>query len=401
MDIEDKLAYYRSKKQTAQPVKQATERISAPLKALTEILDAEIIKPNAPYLKIVKTHSLPPEWIQNSEINLKLLSKNQITQAIPIEQCLFFDLETTGLAGGAGTYPFLLGFGFFKDAALKVEQFFLPDYGREYDLFKELHEFFEQFSYLISYNGKSYDYPLLKNRFVVNRLNSEWNHWQHIDLLHIARRIWSDSFPSRDLATIEREVLNRERSGDIPGHLIPQSYFHFIRSGAIQDILRIIEHNYLDTISLGELLLYYGRLEADPSIIADDSALMRLAVLAEETDNFSCFARIIERFSQKGMTLPAKMLFLRSRFYKRQKKWPAALADWRQLVTCRSHTFYALEELAKYFEHIRKDHQQALHYTEKALEYFRTLSELNPYSLKADIRDDFQKRRKRLLRKLS
>lgn len=401
MDIKDKLAFYSAGKKSGQPAGRMEDQISTPLKALKEILNAEIIQPNAPYLKINRTYSIPSAFELNREIPLKLLSKNQVAKNIPLEQCLFFDLETTGLAGGAGTYPFLLGFGFFKNNALQVEQFFLPDYGREYSLFKTLQEFFKDFSYLISYNGKSYDYPLLKNRFVLNRLKPDWEHWQHIDLLHIARRIWSDSFPSRDLGTIEREVLNRERSGDIPGYQIPQAYFHFIRSGAIHDITRIIEHNALDIVSLGELLLYMGRIEAQPSLVTDKPALLRLAALAEEMDDFDYFSRVAEHYFIEALNLSPVILHLRSRFFKRRRNWQMALDDWQKLIASGSYTFYALEEIAKYFEHIKKDHKQALQYTEKALQYFRTLSELHPYSVKQEIGLDFRKRRNRLLQKLA
>lgn len=401
MDIKDKLSWYSAKKKSDKSAAKAEDQIFTPLKALAEILKAEIIQPKAPYLKISGTNSIPNDLILNSEIPLKLLSKNQVSKNIPIEECLFFDLETTGLAGGAGTYPFLLGFGFFKNDVFHVEQFFLPDYGREYELFKALQEFFEQFSYLISYNGKSYDYPLLKNRFILNRLNTDWNHWKHIDLLHITRRIWRDSFPSRDLGTIEREVLYRERTGDIPGYLIPQAYFDFIRSGVIHDVKRIIEHNYLDIISLAELLLKFGQIENNPSLIADEAALMRLAGLAYELDNFNYFTSIVEHFIERQKKLPPNILFMRSRFLKKQKKWRQALDDWQNLTSSKSYGFQALEELAKYYEHVKKDFTQALEFTEKAISYHHVLSELNPYQTDDKTIQAFTKRRKRLMQKLS
>ena len=223
MDLEKKLLYYRSDRK--QDNKKQEPEVSASLKALAEIFNAEIFQSQAPYLKICKLYPLPKDIYKNPELSLDLLSKKTVKENIHLENCLFFDLETTGLAGGTGTYPFLLGFGYFMNNVLHVEQYFLPDFGREFYLFKELDEFFRRFSILVSYNGKSYDYPLLRNRFVMNKLNAEWTHWKHIDLLHIVRRIWSDSFPSRDLQTIEREVLGRKREGDIPGYLIPGAYF--------------------------------------------------------------------------------------------------------------------------------------------------------------------------------
>ena len=401
MDIEDKLAWYSEKKKLNKPALDAENPLPAKLKALAGILKAEILKPEAPYLKINKTCSIPADLLPNREIHLKMLTKNRLAQNIPIEKCLFFDLETTGLAGGAGTYPFLLGFGFYENNALRVQQFFLPDYGREYHLFKALDAFFRQFSFLVSYNGKSYDYPLLKNRFVLNRLNAEWNHWQHIDLLHLARRVWSESFASCDLGTIEREVLKRERTGDIPGYQIPQAYFDFIRRGVIHEITRIIRHNYFDIISLAELMTRLAEIEKSPSAVSDDTALVRLAALAYEQHDFAYFSSIVEYFTAQQKEIPHQIIRQRGLIYKKQKKWPQALADWQKLITVKAHLFHALEELAKYYEHIRKDYGSALEYTERAISHYRTLSELAPYSVDIQIRKEFSRRRKRLLKKLS
>ena len=176
MDINKKLSYYKTNT-SAKP----EPAIPSSLSALKEEFGAEICTVNAPYLKIEQKHSFKFP----AKVSLNLLSKKIFNNPIHLNQCLFFDLETTGLAGGAGTYPFLQGFGYFHEDGFQVEQFFLPDFGREYYLYEYLQDKLSKFKYLVSFNGKSYDLPLLKNRFILNRIKINWQRFKHIDLLHI------------------------------------------------------------------------------------------------------------------------------------------------------------------------------------------------------------------------
>ena len=400
MDLQKKLAYLSPNRQQQKPKQTAPEKISSGVKALARLLNAEIINPAAPYLRIVNTHRPAKNLLTSSPFSLSRLSKNALTKAIDPENCLFFDLETTGLAGGTGTFAFLLGFGYFEGQRLTVEQYFLPDFGREYDLFQKLQTLFLRFSILVSYNGKSFDYPLLRNRFTLNRLKNEWRHWQHLDLLHIARRLWRDSFSSCNLATIEEAVLNRKREGDIPGAFIPQAYFNFINSGLIHQIKRIIEHNFQDIVSLADLLLKMAQIEREPQVLEEETALIRLAALAYELDDYPYFSAILNLFAARQNTLPAELMFRRSLFNKQRKNWPQALTDWQKLLAKPSYVFFALEELAKYYEHTAKDLPQALHYTQKALNDLEALRQIYPYRINEKIINEFRKRRQRLKDKM-
>lgn len=389
MDINKKLNFYRS-----QPTEKRTTPSSA-LKALQELFSGQICEPKAPYLKIKRSYDIDaPQTIQ-----IKTISKHTISQPVGLRQCLFFDLETTGLAGGAGTFPFLLGFGYFNNQQFIVEIYFLPDYGREFYLYQKLKDLFERFECLVSFNGKSYDLPLLKNRFVLNRIEMDWSRLLHLDLLHLSRRIWKDSFPALDLQSIERNLLHRHRDGDIPGSMIPESYFTFLNTGVIHDMRRIIEHNYLDIISLADLVLLLNNIEADPSNIEDDRVLIRLARLHYELANDSDLDGIATLFKERGSSIPEDIMFWQSMRSKRNRNWKRAVHIWQELSASKKYHFTCLEEMAKYFEHQKKDYTMALSVCERALNNLKVMQELNPYSVPENLIASYSKRLVRLLSK--
>lgn len=403
MDIKKKLAYYKS--ESSGKKDNLTNIGFAPLKALQECFNGEICVPSAPYLKIIRHHQFNDKFMPALEINktvkLDFLTKGQINSEIDPEKCLFFDLETTGLAGGAGTFAFLLGFGMIKNNCLNVHQYFLPDFGREYYPFKTLLESFKEFSFLASYNGKSYDLPLLKTRFILNRLKQNFDSFKHIDLLHIARRIWKDSLKSCDLISIENNLLGRRRSDDIPGAFIPQAYFDFIRTGVIHNIKRIIDHNYYDIVSLAELFILSSQIESDPLIVKDSKARTRLARLAFERQNETLFENIVSSACQVSKREQDQLNVWQSLLYKKKRKWTEAAALWQDLISSKEYMFFALEELAKYYEHVQRDIQRALFFTDKAFQFFDTFDQLKSGISNLEEKRSFRHRRKRLIIKLS
>ncbi len=397
MDLKKKLAYYKQPSQSQQP--QDTETKPPPsLVALKEIFNAAISRPEAPFLKI----EIPYQLNRFSPLPTAVKSGPATRyphEEIPLDRCLFFDLETTGLAGGAGTFAFLIGFAFFQEERLMVRQYFLPDYGREYHVFVELSGFFTRFEYLISFNGKSYDFPLLRTRFILNRQPFALEDFHHIDLLHPVRRLWKDSFPSCDLGTIERELLDRRRQGDIPGALIPHAYFKFLQTGVIHDMKRVIEHNALDLLSLAELFLLFNRIENQPHLL-DDAALTRLLKLMFQNDDWQEFDRLCKILSLRTDRLPDQVRVWQSLLHKRRAEWPQAVRLWDELTSSREHLFFALEELAKFYEHRKKDWPKALAYTERALNHLHTIAQLDPYRVDGKLVENFRQRRRRLLEKL-
>jgi len=386
MDIKKKLNYYRSS-----PTVKPDNHTSA-LKALQEILSAEICEPTAPYLKIERFYTIDAP----KSLHLRKISKQTVPESVSLKQCLFFDLETTGLAGGVGTFPFLLGFGYFKEQKFCVELYFLPDYGREFYLYKNLEKLFSKFDCLVSFNGKSYDLPLLKNRLILNRIEVNWQRFIHLDLLHLSRRIWKDSYPALDLQSIERNLLNRHRKEDIPGALIPENYFTFLKTGVIHDMRRVIEHNYLDIISLADLVLLLNKIEANYSQIEDERVLIRLARLHYESANDPELNAIAKLFMDRDRAIPEDILFWQGIRAKRNADWDLSMKIWEELAPSKKYRFICLEEMAKYLEHQKKDFSAALTICQRAIKNIRVLQELNPYTVPEILVESFTKRISRL-----
>lgn len=172
-------------------------------------------------------------------------------------RCLFLDLETTGLAGGAGTYAFLVGLGWFDGCTFRVRQFFLASYAAERALLQAVREVATRNSIVVTYNGKSFDLPVLETRYVMNRMETPFAGMPHVDMLHPARRLWrgsgEDEGDSCRLTVLERTICGHQREGDVPGFEIPARYFHFVRTGAARQLEAVLEHNRLDLLSLALL----------------------------------------------------------------------------------------------------------------------------------------------------
>ena len=168
------------------------------------------------------------------------------------EQALFLDLETCGLTNSP---LFLVGIMYFKDNDFISEQLLARDYTEEEAVIVYLEEVMQNFSLLVTFNGKSFDYPYLRERGLLYNVRFD-PYFQHVDILHESRRRWKEHLPNCKLGTLERHILKRRRIGDIPGDQIPDAYHEFVRTGRLVKLKAIINHNLLDLVSMGELLLY-------------------------------------------------------------------------------------------------------------------------------------------------
>jgi uncharacterized protein YprB with RNaseH-like and TPR domain len=165
---------------------------------------------------------------------------------------LYLDTETTGLAGGTGTYAFLVGVGFFDGDEFEVRQFFMRDLDEEPALLTVLEETFRKFDGFVTYNGAGFDLPLLETRFVLARRRFPGDVF-HVDLLGPARRLWSARLADCRLGTVEQSVLRFIRDDDLPGALIPTVYFEYLRRKRPDELPRVFEHNRHDILSLAAL----------------------------------------------------------------------------------------------------------------------------------------------------
>jgi uncharacterized protein YprB with RNaseH-like and TPR domain len=224
---------------------------------------------------------------------LAALARDASLIDLDLSRALFLDTETTGLAGGTGTVAFLVGLARFVDGALCVEQLIVPELGQERAVLARLAERIAAASCVITYNGKSFDWPLLRTRFVLCRMPVPALPC-HIDLLHAARSVWKQRMSSVRLTDVEREILHFERQDDIPGAEIPARYFAFLRDGSAERLAPVLEHNQNDVIALaallGALITRFERVQ-DVKDPRDALAFGRIALRARDGERALACAR--------------------------------------------------------------------------------------------------------------
>lgn len=221
-----------------------TTAAPAPVRSPLEALVPSTSTPHGP-LHLVERALGPAPTFSAEALAALCLSEAPLDLRAP----LFFDTETTGLAGGTGTLPFLVGVAEVRDGQAWSAQAHLPAPGHERPLLRWLAERIEASTVLLSFNGKSFDWPLLRTRFVMNRIPLPPER-PHVDLLHCARRVFRHQLDEVRLQTLERRVLDHHRQGDIDGALIPAAWFDYLRTGRIGVLARVLEHNARDVHSM-------------------------------------------------------------------------------------------------------------------------------------------------------
>ncbi|MDR0503216.1 MAG: ribonuclease H-like domain-containing protein [Treponema sp.] len=209
---------------------------------------------------------------------------------------LFFDLETTGLSGGAGTAAFLAAFGKLKTGKLQITQYLLLDYPGENDFLEAvLQEFKNEQSVIVTYNGKCFDSQILRTRCLMNAIKPPF--YFHADLLHPARRLWKNIILGCSQASIEAKILGIDRGDDIPGALAPEIWFEFLKTGRIERLTGICDHNCADIAGLASILAEIARIASDPAA-AGNYDIERLSLY------WRGFIRRRERNSRSGEKSP-------------------------------------------------------------------------------------------------
>lgn len=182
--------------------------------------------------------------------------------AIARERFLCFDSETTGLSGGSGTRAFMLGAADWHDGALRVRQLYLTSLAAEAAMLDAFAGWIDASTVLVSYNGRSYDAPLLATRYRLARRANPLADRPHVDLLHPVRRVYRGVWENCRLATIERQVLRIVREDDLPGAQAPAAWLSYLRHGTARNLMRVLEHNRQDVVTLARLLEHMHTLEA-------------------------------------------------------------------------------------------------------------------------------------------
>jgi uncharacterized protein YprB with RNaseH-like and TPR domain len=301
---------------------------------------------------------------------------------------LFVDLETTGLAGGAGTYAFLVGCAWFDGGCLRMRQFFLSSFAAERAMLEAVAEVADGVGTVVTYNGKSFDVPLIETRFAFHRMETPFAGMPHIDMLHPARRLWrsdEDGLTSCRLSLLERALCGHVRDGDVPGMEIPARYFHYVRSGDPRPLFAVLEHNRFDLLSLAIVTARAAQMLEDGSASATTAReALGLGRLYERAGLMSearaCFARAAGFDGElrgdvvtRGEALRAFAVLSR-----RQRRYEEAAHAWRRLLElrgCPPHTVReAIEALAIHHEHRVRDLSAARTFALQSLDYPATTS---------------------------
>lgn len=315
--------------------------------------------------EISRLAEMPGEWLEK-------ISKGDLVRKPP-ERWAFLDTETTGLSGGTGTCAFLVGVGVIEPEGFRVRLFFMRDYDEETAMLAGLVEFLEGYDVLVTYNGKSYDAPLLETRFRLRRVANPLPRLQHLDLLHGARSLWKLRMESCRLAHLEYEVLGVERQGDLPGELIPYYYFEYLRNKQAFKLVPLFHHNVVDIVSLacltGVVLPAFDSPEEAQLHHGED--FLGLARWLRRTGAAEEATAVYRRAVDQGMRDPDLFaaLWERALLEKKQKAYPAMLELLEDLA--QSHNDFqacAQVELAKHYERVVKDLPRAREHARQAFD---------------------------------
>jgi uncharacterized protein YprB with RNaseH-like and TPR domain len=363
---------------------------------LAQILGAQVRRNHfGEHLSLKQWYATPETCVPNSRsLSLLLPHDKNATEllefAVDPAQWLFLDTETTGLAGGTGTYPFLVGIAWWDAGGLQVEQLFMRDLDEEHSLLFELAERIAQRPVLVTFNGKSFDWPLLETRYRMTRVIPFFTPKVHLDFLHPARQLWRLRLGSVRLKDLERHVLCEEgrslewsRHDDIDSSLIPQIYFDYLRGGAAEPLAGIFRHNQMDLRGLAALggkilgLLDSGNGIANAVLPAlhDPIEVLGLSRMLHRHGHSTRARELYETALRSGLPRPAERLAQRelAHLAKRELDYARATSLWEDLRKTPSNTkrkktatlieearetletaIEAAEQLAIYFEHRAK-----------------------------------------------
>ena len=292
--------------------------------------------------------------------------------SLPLSSFAFLDTETSGLSGGTGTYAFLVGAARFMDGQFVLRQFFMRDPAEEPALLEGLAHFLAPAEALVTFNGKAFDAPLLTTRYTIHRIPVPYRNYAHLDLLPLARRLWRDRLESRALKYLEEHILGLKRSSDeVPGYEIPWLYFDYLRTRDARPLAGVFYHNAMDVVAMAALLAHVNEMIMQPyeGHVEHGLDFIALGKLFEDLGHWDEAARLFEHGLQFEITesdfgLAVKRLSI---LQKRRGDFEEAIRLWEK-AAAEGH-IYAHIEMAKYYEHKRRDVKSAIQWTRSALEH--------------------------------
>lgn len=271
--------------------------------------------------------------------------------SIPIERCGFFDTETTGRSGGAGTVIFLFGIASVRGNRMVVEQVFLEDFSGETAFLEHLEQLLADYGIFVSFNGKSFDTTILNTRFLMG--GKSLNMPEHLDLLYPSRRLWASVATDCRLKTLEEEILGIDRGEDIDGSEVPDIYFDFLRSGETGRLSIVFEHNRSDIVTLAHLLETIEQaLSGEAAVPVDLGGVGHLLLARDDRRGLEYLRQgYVGGQLTCGTALGSEL--------KKVGAWGEAVELWRDMAN-RYRDAEAAVELSKYYEHRLKDYDAAL-----------------------------------------
>jgi uncharacterized protein YprB with RNaseH-like and TPR domain len=285
--------------------------------------------------------------------SLRLLVPDAVEDVADPTKWLFLDTETTGLAGGTGTYPFLVGVAWWDAGGLEVEQFFMREHSEEHSVLVALAERLAERPVLVTFNGKSFDWPLLETRYRMTRTIRAPKLRAHLDFLHPARNLWRLRLGSARLTDLERHVLGWNRVDHLASSLIPQIYFDFVRGGHPGPLVPIFHHNQMDLRGLAGLASRTLAILDSPDTHGQDALeLFGASRIFERRGERTRARTLYEQSIARQLPEETERAAQRSlaRLAKREGDFTAACELWKKMLGNSPEGFEAYEQLAIYYE---------------------------------------------------
>ena len=286
-------------------------------------------------------------------------------RTVSAEDILFLDTETTGLSGGVGTIAFQIGLGYFTPSGFVVDQLLMHDYPQETQMLQKLCRLMKRFSILCTFNGRTFDVPLLKSRFLMNRIREADFPAIHADVLYPARRLWKLRLKRCTLGNLEEQLLHVQRNDDLPGALVPQVYFQYLKDGNFDPLEKVLEHNKQDIVSLAQLFFFLCKQVDQPEGMNEAEDLLSLVRAMERSGQAEKAMHCYRLSAKTSMCTEAYRAM--ARIEKRSGNPSASVKLYEAMLANGNDPVSACEGLAKLYEHQLHDLTQAISYTRKAL----------------------------------
>jgi uncharacterized protein len=312
------------------------------------------------------------------------------------DSIVFLDTETTGLHGGTGMVPFLVGLGYFSGDDFIVIQYFIRDFDEEPSMLLALGDVLQRFKLIVTYNGATFDLPLLEARFTLARLNTPFDRMGHLDLLPAARRLWRNGHGSCRLAALENKIAGFLRGPDVPGAMIPRSYFDFLQGRGAATMNGVLKHNVHDIVSLAALTVCAAdRIVSEPARLDNPLDLFSLGRIVENTTEWKRAITFYEWALAGGLPDPLRFKAREnlSVLCRRAGDQARSLELSRELMAAADFSMTGYEGAAIYYERVAGDAVRALEIVDRAL------SRLQDTPANKRYRASLQSRRERLKQK--